>query len=190
MSHSVYQTPAIVLRVKNMRESNKLAVLYTRDFGLVYVGAQSIREARSKMKPHLQSLSMVDVDLVRGREVWRLTGIHENLASLNFVQKLWYPLLDRISSTIQRLCQGEEPHIELWQELDTLYQSVREEEVFDETIEVVALCRILNSLGYWSADVLSVTTKDPYGKESLLFARENNMLLIKNINKGLIDSQL
>ena len=65
------------------------------------------------MKAYLQSYSLVEIDLVRGRDIWRLTGIHEDLPSLPLVSGSWYPLLEKLASVVYRLCPGEEAHIEL-----------------------------------------------------------------------------
>ena len=70
-----------------MRESNKLVVLYTREFGLIYASTQSIRELKSKMRFHTNALSLVDVDVIRGRDIWKITGIHENISSLGLADR-------------------------------------------------------------------------------------------------------
>src|SRR5690606_33112169 len=100
MSHAIYQTPALILKTKNMREANKLIILYTRQFGLLFVSSQSIRVLSSKMRFHTSSLSLVDVDLVEGRDIWKLTGIHENISALTLAGTSWYDLSSNIARVI------------------------------------------------------------------------------------------
>ncbi len=173
-----------------MRESNIFATLYTEDFGLLYVSAQSIREQASKMKYHLHAGSLVEVDIVRGKELWKLTGIHEGVSSLRFVRSPWYSLVGKISSLVLRLCKGEESNSLLWGELDLLYVTISIEQTYDPLFEIIIISRILSSLGYWSGDELCVTTTTPYSQETLDFAGENKRMLIQKINQALIDSQL
>ena len=200
MSHAIYQTPAMILQTSSMRESNKLAVLYTRDFGLIYVAAQSIREAKSKMKAHLHTCSLASVDLVRGRDIWRLTGIHEDLSSLSFAGTKWFALLDRYSSSLKRLCPGEEPNFDLWDDISELYEYIREDlsqphkKIFSKEdvaiIEIVLMARSLNHLGYWSGDELPLTSKHIYSSEIIDYVSTHKSLMFKKINEGLRRSQL
>ena len=121
MSHRIHHTKALVLGIKNIKEAHRMAILYTEDFGLLYVHAQSIRKQEAKMRYHLQQFSLVNVDLVQGRDIWRLTGIHELVSSLSFVETYWYEHIDHMTSIMIRLCQGEEPNELLWNEISHTY---------------------------------------------------------------------
>jgi recombinational DNA repair protein (RecF pathway) len=194
MPHSVYQTPAFVLSTTSMRESNKLAVLYTRDFGVIYVAAQSIRELSSKMKSHLHKLSLVDVDVVRGRDIWRLTGIHEVTSSLSFADTKWYPLIDRFGSSLKRLCPGEEAHPEIWEDIQSLFAFLESDNEFSKEdisfLEVILMSRTLNHLGYWSGDELVITSQELYNHEVREYMNTHKKDLIKKINERLHQTQL
>jgi recombinational DNA repair protein (RecF pathway) len=181
---------AFVVQTRNMRESNKLVVLYTQDFGLIYVTVQSVRKLESKMKHHLQSLSLVSVDLVRGKNIWRLVGIHEEHPSLSFVQTPWYPLLDKYRILIQRLCPGEEDNQELWLDISHVFDLMKQEiEVLPE-FEIILTMRLLNHLGYWSGQELPIVNSSVDNQESVEFVRKNNTPLIIKINEVLRDTQL
>ena len=171
-----------------MKEANKLLVLYTRDFGLIYVGAQSIRNLNAKMKYHVQSYNYIDVDIIRGRDVWRLTGVHQKISSLSFVETPWYPLCVRLSEIIQRLCKGEESNHELWKEIQGVYEYIGTE--FLSEIEIILVARILHALGYWSGDEMCVVSDMPYSLESISFTKDHKRTLIRKINQSFVDSQL
>jgi len=47
MSHAIYQTKAVILSSKNMRESNKLLVFLTEKFGLIIITRIEIKNAFS-----------------------------------------------------------------------------------------------------------------------------------------------
>lgn len=65
---------AYVLDAYPNGESNLVYKLFTRDLGLLYAHAQSVRELKSKNRYALQTGNVAEVTLVRGREVWRITS--------------------------------------------------------------------------------------------------------------------
>ena len=192
MPHAIYQTPALVLSVTAMKESNKLAVLYTRDFGLVYVAAQSVRELSSKMKSQLHSYSFVEVDLVRGRDIWRLTGIHEKYHVLKYVGSKWYPFMTKVAGTIKRLCPGEEPHEGIWNDIEKLEEIISQGStaVTSHELEIIILARLLYHLGYWSGHETLVEADNCIDLEVLAYLKKHQTSLIVDINEGLQGSQL
>jgi len=191
MSHAIYQTPAIILKTKNMRESNKLVVLYTERFGLIYTTMQSIRELKSKMKYHTNTLSLVTVDVVRGRDIWRITGIHEDISSLSFVENEFYTFIHRIAVLLLRMSQGEESHREIWNDLHSLYKNI---DTIDsqnyEAVEIITIARMLYFLGYWDGTQSCITSHTIFNNELFDEVIKNKLEYIKLINQGIIDSQL
>ena len=177
-----------------MRESNRLLVLYTEAFGLVYVSAQSIREIKSKMRFHTSRLSLVTVDLVEGRDVWRLTGIHEEVSSMTFADSPWCPMLDRIASVVFRLCRGEEANESLWNDLGFLYDLVNQDELFEQTmldeLEIAIVARILYHVGYWSGEEEVITSDSADILNHLEEVSQKRASFIKSINQGIEASQL
>lgn len=192
MSHAIYQTPALILSTTSMRESNKLAVLYTRDFGLIYVAVQSVREATSKMKSHLQTYSLVEVDLVRGRDMWRLTGIHERYSSLSYAHTKWYPFIEKMSSIVQRLCPGEEVNENVWNDIEQLFEVVagKNDAVDEDSLEIAFVARLLNNLGYWSGNEVIISSQSMISPEVIQYLSLNRVQIVKHINRGLQKSQL
>jgi len=191
MSHAVYQTPALILKTKNTRESNKLVYLYTEKFGLIYATLQSVREIKSKMRYHMQAYSLVDIDLVSGKSIWRITGVHEKISSFTYVETPWYPLISIISETLIRLCIGEEENEKLWSEINLFFQNLNtENEFYIKEYEIIVMVRFLYSLGYWDEIDMLIQTDEPYSREIFDYVKANNLRYIKKINQSLYDSQL
>lgn len=194
MSHAIYQTKAIILKTKNMRESNKLLVLYTERFGVIYAAMQSVRELKSKMKYHSNTLSLVTVDLVRGRDIWRITGIHEQYSSLVFAVQESYPLLHRFAVLLLRLCRGEDAHQQVWDDILALYTYTQENETLNtETfaaLEIIFVARLLYFLGYWDSEESFIITENPCDTELFSIVLNNKKKYIQRINQGIVDSQL
>jgi recombinational DNA repair protein (RecF pathway) len=190
MSHAIYQTSAIILKTKNMRESNKLLVLYTEKFGLVYCVTQSVRELKSKMRYHTNRYSLVTVDLVQGRDIWRMTGIHENVSSLGFAGTLWYELLSNFTQLINRLCSGEESSHEIWQNIEYLYKNHHDiNESNHVYYEIIFTIRLLQNLGYWDGKEDFLQGFD-YRQDCFDSIENNKIHLIGRINQRIHDTQL
>lgn len=190
MSHAIYQTPAIILKTKNMRESNKLVVLYTQKFGLIYCITQSIRELKSKMRYHTNRYSLVTVDLVQGRDIWRITGIHEDASAINFAGTIFYELISKFTQLLIRLCNSEESYPELWDDLDFLYR--HQDLINDDNqdiYEIIFTIRTLSVLGYWDGNE-PFLGDTPFAADNFDFVKNKKTLLIHTINQRLQDTQL
>lgn len=190
MAHAIYQTQAIILRVKNMRESNKLVTLYTERFGLIYASLQSVRSLSSKMRFHTNIHSLVTVDLVEGRDVWRITGVHEQISTFSFIESSWYPLIVRLSSIILRLCRGQEAEQALWQDIQDLYSLFTQQPKRVSETEVAFILRMLNVLGYWDDSTQVLLTGDLYSAILHPDLANNKSILIKSINTRLQETDL
>ena len=189
MSHAIYQTRALILKTKNMRESNKLLVLYTERFGLIYVSTQSVRDLKSKMRFHTNTLSLVTVDVVQGRDIWKLTGIHEEYSSITLAGTSWYELLTRMASLIVRLSSGEEPNMDVWNDIVRLYEHIPIEEP-SESIELLFVTRLLHALGYWEGSEPWLFTEHPFSADMYAEVTASRSTIIKKINTAIQNSQL
>lgn len=72
MSYKTYTTEAIVCGSRANNTSDKSFLLFTRDAGMLWASAKSVREERSKQRFALQEFSLVRVSLVRGKSGWRV----------------------------------------------------------------------------------------------------------------------
>lgn len=190
MSHTKYHTPAIILRSYHTKESSKVGILYTKDFGLLYVNAQSIRLQKAKMRSFFLDHSLVSVDIIRGRGMWRLTGIDGSVSSLSFVETPWYPMIHKISLLVERLCQGEDENSDLWKHLATLYTLINTKTLYEKHFELVFVINILHALGYWSHDNLVTEHHDVHNPDVLKYVQNNKTSLTKQVNEVLAMTQL
>ncbi|MEK7535643.1 MAG: recombination protein O N-terminal domain-containing protein [Patescibacteria group bacterium] len=77
MAEKIYTTEAFVVGERASGEGSKVLTLFTRELGLVYAYARSVRETRSKLRYNLSIYSRTLVSLVPGREYWRLVGAQD-----------------------------------------------------------------------------------------------------------------
>src|ERR1035437_4083782 len=73
--HHIYTTKAIIIKSVPIGEANKYYFLLTEDLGFIRASAQGVRLDKSKLKGHLQEFCLVKISLVKGKEVWRITGV-------------------------------------------------------------------------------------------------------------------
>ena len=151
--HTLYTTECIVLGSSNFSEANKYIYLFTKDIGLVRAMARSVREEKSKLRFNLQDFSRGYVTLVRGREVWRITGALEKYSVYEEFkynkEKLF--IIARILNLLQRLIHGEEKNEYLFASLVHGFDFIRLNAVEKENaknFEYLSVLRLLYSLGY------------------------------------------
>lgn len=153
MSHTLYTTECIILGGYDSGEASRYISLFTKEMGLVRAVAKSVREERSKLRYSLQNFSVSSTTLVRGREVWRITGaeakynLHYDLKDSQ--DKLFTITL--ILNLLQRLVHGEERNDYLFNTLSNCFVFIKENKINKKTLknfEYLTVLRILYSLGY------------------------------------------
>lgn len=193
--HHIHHTHGFVLSSRNMGEANKMLTIYTREMGLVKAVAQGIRLNKSKLRFTLQDFSYVNVDLVRGKEMWRVTSAkHITSFPLARVSYLSLLLIMRVSKLLERLCNGEGPSENIFDDFIQALYLLDEKEIEPasrEALELHLVLRIMNSLGYIGySDILAEYLSLPFdhsNTKEILLRRQS---IIAHINKALNESQL
>lgn len=151
MAHHIYHTRGIILSSGPSGESNRFYKIFTEELGLVVATAQSVRENKSKLRYVLQDYSTIFVDLVRGKEVWRITsaGEYESQDFANGIEQK--KLFARVASFVERLLQGEGREDSLFTDLFSVASFLKTERIPKElfsAVEMLAALRALVFLGY------------------------------------------
>ncbi|OGI69580.1 hypothetical protein A2824_02770 [Candidatus Nomurabacteria bacterium RIFCSPHIGHO2_01_FULL_42_16] len=210
--HVIHKTEGFVLGSKNVREADKYFYIYTRDFGLIGAFAQGVRKSASKLRGHLQDFSLVSLELVQGREIWRITGaqvfppllassLEESSArslswiEVRFLTEPVFQFLTNLSKLIRRLCPGEEKSEDLFGHLKEAHKFLSKgnpcskEDI--QAFECVAVLKILNTLGYvGDSQNLSFFVTSVVDKSVLEKAKEKRRILVAEINNSIKESQL
>lgn len=183
--HHIYTTPAFVIHSSPHGEAGKFLLLFTKDFGMIGATAQGIRLAQSKLRYHVQDSSFSNISIVRGKEVWRLTGAHE----LTHEQSTLVHL--KILKLLKRLLPGEEKNEKLFEILEELYKNLVQESDFDN-VECLTVLRILNTLGYIRSNeqISPFLSNNLINPEILERFSHIKAKVINIINEGLKQSQL
>jgi len=195
MSHNIYQTEGFVIKSFNFGEANRFFYFFTKDFGLLQASAQGIREAKSKLRYSLQDFSYTKLDLVRGRNVWRvinaersnhLNGVLENKHQAIFLAKIF--------NLLHRLLQGEDKNSLLFEDVSQSVIFLNKEDLNSSqllSLEVATVLRILNHLGYWGRDEqLNHLAEGEINHILLEEVSKNMSKVLRGINESLKESQL
>ncbi len=184
--YQIYHTQGYVLGSIPKGEDSKVLILYTRELGLVYAHAQGIRKLSSKLRFTLCDYAKANIDLVRGKDVWRVTTATSiSTFSLVIGTEESIKITERIFKLLRRLVVGEEPNEEIYLAIARLFDlfSVPNNTKEDyRHIELITVARILMALGYLHKGRLE-------GDEVLSnIAKEHE--LIRDINKALAETHL
>ncbi len=186
-----YHTDALVLKSREHGEADRVLVLYTKDFGLVWARSSAVRTEASRMRYSLQNYTRASISLVRGRHGWRVAGA----VSLRggYGEKENVSTFARIAELAMRLVAGEEENPYLFAVLaeahDTLMQGTCPGRA---TIEIVCVARILYALGYLSAEALGTAlfTHTAYASEHLHEAEVMREELLSQVNRAISETHL
>lgn len=192
MSYSIYTTRGFVLGSAPRGEANKTFFLYTSDFGLVRAGAQGVRLLKSKLRYNLDDFSCGYFSLVRGKELWRLTGSERDVIVASPEARR---AVARVLHLVFRLVHGEEKNPLLFSALDSMISyAVRvPEEARDlSAFESLSLLRVLHSLGYIGAidGVLPGSFSGEITDAALSSVSSRKGEVLAHINKAIRESQL
>lgn len=193
--HHIHHTHGFILSSRNRGEANKMLTIYTREMGLVRAVAQGVRLHKSKLRFTLQDFSYVNVDLVRGKEFWRVTSA-KHISSFAFARKETDSILmiARISKLIERLCDGEESNKEIFDDYIQALYLLDDENISRESrqaLELHLVLRIMNSLGYiGDSEILSKYLSSSFNHDKTEMLLKERSSIISYINKALNESQL
>ncbi len=173
-----------------------MAILLTRDRGLIWALAQGVRLPQAKLRPFLQPFTHARVELIRGREWWRVVGAEAGDFSYHGFSPPAKVLLARVFNLLRRLlpAEGGPPAVfdELWQAGRWLNSSSGAL-VWDD-FELVLVARLLHHLGYLpvtrltSRSVLDLAGPEQFAVSSSTdFPRQQILLAV---NESLANSHL
>jgi DNA repair protein RecO len=177
--HPIIHTEAFVLKSLESGEANKRVWLFTKDFGLIVATAQGVRKGTAKLKSHIIDYCYINVDLVKGRDVWRLisaqvlenpfVGSYDKLRARSYIRAL---------SLVERFCVEEGSEIELFNHLTNVLKTLGKASENPNLFDTIVLWKILVLLGYLELS--------PDSEKLFYIDLEDISSISEGISKGLI----
>src|SRR3989344_112639 len=116
--HHIYHTEGVILGSRNSGEAGKHYYIFTRDLGMIYASAQGVRKMSSKLRFVLQDFAYLKIDLVQGKDFWRVTTASKtNLLEKISKQSENLRVFANIARLLKRLLSGVEPNEVLFADL-------------------------------------------------------------------------
>ena len=192
--HHIYHTDSFILSSRPTGEDSKTVVLYTRELGLVHARAQALRKLSSKLRYTLQDFSRANVDLVRGKEVWRITtavsiDTHSSLRKNLDAERVFA----RVCSLVTRLCAGEDPNEVIFSVLENGIVMVYERSASIEALrdtELFLVAKTLIALGYLSRDFFAEADRQVFTIPASFTDPAVRRNVLAQINQALSATQL
>ena len=191
--HHIYHTEGIILSSKNYGENGKYYSIFTRDLGMIYASAQGIRKMSSKLRFVLKDFSYIKIDLVKGKDFWRITSSSKTNQLDGLCEPKIFEVFINILRLLQRLLAGEDSNRDLFSDLliglSILEKVENKEELHN--IEAIIVLRILNNLGYIGGDeILKDFIKSPFEGDLIFQVSKNRLEILRQINRALKETHL
>jgi len=151
--YHIRTTHAFVLNIWPSGERHNFITLFTREFGMIRAKAQSVRSADSKLRYALQEFSYIEVSLVKGKDIWRITNalpIYNIYFELRNRQNIFI-VIAKIFVLLRRLMPEDGCESLIFNDLENVCKNVQRIEYTErsiQTIEWLFILRMMCFLGY------------------------------------------
>jgi len=161
MAYATYTTDALVCGTYDRNTADRSYRLFTRELGMLWADARSVRLEKSKQRMALADFSLVRVSLVRGKSGWKIGSVTSQTNYYHIAgDQATRGSVVAVMRLLRRYVQGEEKQVELFDFVnDALLVGVgvvSERIWFDQCVAV----RLLTLLGYVSVTKLPPAIQD------------------------------
>lgn len=193
MSYKTYTTEAFVCGSNNSNTSDKSYLLFTKDSGMLWASARSVREERSKQRYALQDFSRIRVSLVKGKSGWRI-GSAEALgnAFMQVESRRQRGLINFVVAQLRRYVHGEVSITEVYDDVfEILTQSTRFE-AESILVQQLFLVRLLSELGYIAPETTweAIVTAPSVAESVTCYDKTMEKAIAKAVHEGTQASHL
>jgi DNA repair protein RecO len=165
MSYVTYTTKALVCGIWNRRTADRTYLLFTKEAGMLYATARSVREERSRQRYALQEFSLIRASLIKGRHDWKIGSVE--------VEKNYYQTaLDRsvrgsvasLVRLLRRFVKGEEAVPDLFNSTVEFLEFLSLDIPQRRFVQLVLEIRLLAQLGYVDMQKFpsTISQSDPF----------------------------
>lgn len=181
MAYETYTTEALVCGTKNRNTADRSYLLFTREAGMLFADARSVREERSRQRYALQDFSYLRVSLVKGKAGWKIGSI-EPLRNFYFdaATKEARGSVVSVVRLLRRFVHGEVSDREFFDEVVSLLEVTLENMEHRSFVEQVVQVRLLGRLGYVDTKYIPLPLREAAPLElSALYTKELEAVINK-----------
>ena len=165
MSHEKYTTEAFVLREYEQGEHDIVYKIWTREFGIIFAVAKSIRKINAKLRPIIKKNDLLIVTLVKGRDVWRLVGGEELFLDLNSkITRSWsFKAKKVISEVISKFLEEKKTYKKLFDKIKSIFSLDQEIDILEiNNFKILIYYLVLVDTGYADASIIGARDIEEY----------------------------
>jgi len=189
MAYSTYTTEALVCGSKDSHTSDRSYLLFTKDAGMLWATARSVREERSKQRFALQDFSFIRVSLVKGRSGWRIGSVEAvGNPFLAARQRKERAYVSSIIALLRRYIHGEQQMHGVYDDVKNSLSSRALKYDLDLLRQLFTI-RLLHTLGYiLKNDTTGGVLEAPSVLEATTHYKEKNALNFEKVIQQAHDS--
>jgi recombinational DNA repair protein (RecF pathway) len=192
MSYVTYTTEAFVCGTFNRSTADRSYLLFTREAGMLFADARSVREERSRQRYALQDFSEIRVSLIRGKQGWKIgsvEGVKNDFSAATTREVRGSVVI--LYRLLRRFIHGEEASVALFdffkEALAAVVKPVEERSFLELCIQL----RFLAVLGYVDTKAIPDVLKNTTLSEAVTYSSEALTTKITDlIERGIENSQL
>ena len=149
VSYKTYTTEVLVCGSAAHNTSDKNYLLFSKEAGMLWASARSVREEKSKQRYALQDFSEVRVSLIKGKSGWRVGSAEAfGNAFLRVQERSERGLINFVFVQVRRYVHGEIPLPKIYNDV---HEIITNSSMFREhslLVQQLFLVRLLSELGY------------------------------------------
>ncbi len=157
--YEIYETEAYVLKNFNQSENDKKILIFSRDFGLIWLSSSGSRKINSKFRSLIQDFSFSKFFLVRGKRDYKMTGgeLIENIFfDLEKERDRKILKLKNFFNLIEKFLIKNHPEPEIYDLLEEFISDLKKIEIDKfKKKEIFYIVKLLNFFGYFDLNFLS-----------------------------------
>lgn len=192
MAYATYTTEALVCGSYNSYTSDRSYLLFTKEAGMLFAQARSVREEKSKQRQALQDFSFVRVSLVKGKTGWRIGSV-EALGNvfLQATTRIQRGFVAYVVQQLRRYVHGESDMAPLYEDVHEVLTTPYKEATIP-TVQLVFTLRLLALLGYVAPKESYTSLLMPYTLAQAVDSYSSTMQseLEKTLAEGALSSHL
>lgn len=182
MSYVTYTTEALVCGSFEQNSADKSFLLFTKDAGMLYATARSVREEVSKQRCALQDFSRIRVSLIKGKQGWRVGSVeaeHNDFSAASDREVRGSVVL--VYRLLRRFIRGEEAFTDLYDFTIAALDAVAKPQPKRRLLDLFIQTHMLSLLGYVDSDAIPDELKDKTLAEVADLETEVALSVLENI---------
>ncbi|MEN9922458.1 MAG: hypothetical protein RL097_735 [Candidatus Parcubacteria bacterium] len=161
MAYETYTTEALVCGTFNRNTADRNFLLFTKEAGMLYADARSVREERSRQRYALQEFSLVRVSLIKGKYGWKI-------GSVEAVKNYYHEAISReargsvvtLYRLLRRFVRGEEADKKMFAYVCAGLELVTNDVPNRKFVEMVLSVTLLSFLGYVDVQAIPAVIRE------------------------------